>query len=496
MLCSRCVTPSAGDHDFGNILAADWEYVPNYKVPLIRTQNSEIDSSPQNFVPAQVLKIRLAGFKYTLVREGAKLQRSIQGAQDAYPENYTLKNPESRGDDFFVTSLLNGFSPALPTKDESSKYHVRYNLDNYDWDGVHQSPSVHLTLEKDADEELIPIKIEYRLRDVSAISSAESRFSPWVSVTPQSDHRKWEKAKEYFRIAEFIDGQVKGHLGRGHINVGQYAIALYRNLQKSPILKLLHPHLKGVSAINTFGKEIIFGDSGVLALSPLTGESLIAAISDDLGQCDWSGWTPRAAISQHPQHVYAKIQKIYWEIIHSHIDHFFDLYEEKIKLDWKEIYHFSEDLVRHSVPFKAAALPDGESWYNDNEFSDRQDDGKAISWITQVTKDPSEEDVQNLKQVCAYAIYHATMWHDWRNDSQKKYAGEVEYARLSVDYSVEDTAFQLFIVNILTEVRHGYILKNEEGDIPSELILRLKERMKDFQALGYDIRDLRSRLNI
>lgn len=285
-------------------------------------------------------------------------------------------------------------------------------------------------------------------------------------------------------------------MGRGHLNVGQYAIALYRNLQKSPILKLLHPHLKSVSAINTFGKEIIFGDNGVLALSPLTGDSLISVMKDDLGQCDWKNWSPRTEITQSPRHVYATIQKIYWEIIIAHIEHFFALYEEKIKLDWKEIYYFSQDLVAHSVPFVAPSIHDGERWYSDEELSNRATAGMAVSSITQVRQNPTDKDIRNLKQACAYAIYHATMWHDWRNDSQAKYAGEVDYARLSVDYSVDDTAFQLFIVNVLTEVRHGYLLKNEEGDIPSEFILLLKEKMEVFRSLGYDIRDLRSRLNI
>ena len=304
-----------------------------------------------------------------------------------------------------------------------------------------------------------------------------------------------KKPKNIISIAEFIDGQVKGHLGRAHLNTGQYAIALYRNIQKSPILPLLHPHLKSVSAINTFGKGVIFGKAGVLVISPLNVDSLVTCMRDDLGHCDWKNWSPRKEVS--PQHSYARIQKIYWDVVTEYVDSYFDLHMDKIKKDWKEIYYFSQDLVAHSVPYRTELSFDGETWADENEISaSRPSNEGSISSITEVMSNPSEGDVEKLKQACCYSIYHATIWHAWRNDNQKNYGGEIDYVRLAIDYNVDEAAFHLYIVNLLVNVKYGYISKNEDEDIPSSFIHLLKKALPEFEKQGYDPRDIRSRINI
>ena len=109
---------------------------------------------------------------------------------------------------------------------------------------------------------------------------------------------------------------------------------------------------------------------------------------------------------------------------------------------------------------------------------------------------PTNEEIEQLKQACRYAIYHATIWHDWRNDNQRNYSGEVAYARLAIDYSAADAAFQLFVVNLLVDIKYGYLSKNEDEDIPGNFVHLLKLRLAKFEAEGYDLRDLRSRVNI
>ncbi|MGB7413032.1 MAG: lipoxygenase family protein, partial [Thermosynechococcaceae cyanobacterium] len=489
----------ANDFDFQDILIADWEYDPAFKIPLIRSEGAGISSSPQNFVPPQTRKILLHAATLGLVRATASRRSSIKGAQETFPDNLTIDKEEqdpgsSRSDEFFVDAVLNGFAPALMTEGPVGTYHVRYNLDQYVCDDKHQAPSVHMTLRKNSAGALMPEQIEYQIREKG---SNPAVFGPTIIAKSAEGGPQWEAAKAYFRIAEFIDGQVKGHLGRAHINTGQYAIALYRNLQKSPILRLLHPHLKGVSAINTFGKGIIFGNEGILVLSPLTETSLIDAMRDDLGQCNWKGWSPRSEITATGQHYYAKIQHLYWDLIKEYINHFFSIHETKIKLDWKEIYTFSQDLVEHSVPFFSYPLEPGETWYDESEINvESFDTNHAISAITQVRTNPSARDIENLKQVCAYAIYHATIWHAWRNDNQANYGGEIDYARLALDYEVDEAAFQLFIVNILVQVKHGYLTKNEENDIPAKFVALLKDQAETFKGAGYDVRKIRSRINI
>ena len=486
------------DYDFGTIEIAGWEYDPKYSVPLVLSDGSGLTSSPQNFELPQSAKILLHGAKLGIQQKLAETKDSIAEVQCLFTDSMTERMEKkdkgsSRSDSFLVDSVLNGFNPAKLSYNSSDQtYHVRYNIDDYQVDDLHQSPSVHLELKKALNGDLTLERISYRVRNKGA---NPAQFGPEISVTPSDDPAAWETAKEYYRIAEFIDGQVKGHLGRSHLNVGQYSIALYRNIQKSPVLQLLHPHLKSVSAINTFGKEVIFGATGILVKSPLTLESLVVCMHDDLGGCDWNSWSPRAEVS--PQHNYAKVQQLYWSIVTEHVETFFEINLDKITKDWKEIYYFSEDLVEHSVPFVTTPACAGEEWHDSNEISDPRPAGeKSITAITNTKSNPSSDDIARLKQACCYAIYHATIWHDWRNDNQLNYGGEVDYARLAIDYTVEEAAFQLFIVNLLVDVKYGYLSKNEDEEIPRNFIHLLKKSLPKFEALGYDLTDLRSRINI
>ena len=490
----------SSDFDFQLVEIAGWEYDDDKTIPLVYSPDAGFTSSPQNFVFAQTAKLGIQGFLLKRRQKKAAKQATLAAAQNEFEPNKTINmekaNPGStRTDGFFMNALLNGFAPAHPTHNrDDDTYHVRYNIDDYLVDhkaNKHEAPSVHLTLERSGSD-LVPKSIEYQVR---VAGSNPPKYKLATTATPGSD-AAWEQAKFYFRIAELIDGQVKGHLGRGHINVGQYAIAFYRNIQKSPIMKLLHPHLKGVSAINTLGKDIIFGADGILSLSPLTTDSLKQVMRDDLGQCDWKEWSPRKSLS--PKHTYAEIQKRYWNHLVSHVDSFFQTHGPKIVRDWTEVFHMSEDLVDHSVPFVSPSLATGEEWYDQNEIS--SDHGtrgaKAISLITSSQTGPSTAEVDNLKQMCAYIIYHATIWHDWRNDGQNDYAGELEYARLSINYTPVEAALQLLVVNLLVKVKHGYITRNEEGDIPAGLVERLRDDRNWFNNLDYDVRNLRSRINI
>lgn len=489
-------TNVTGDYDFGVIKLFDWEYDSSFRVPLVRAMGSGVGASPQNFVPSQFRKLLLTSAYFTVKRLIANSCLTIAEAQKIFPPNLTInmeKNQpgSSRNDQFLIKAILNGFNPAMLTKDPTGAYHIRYNLDQYEWDPDHQSASVHMTLNKDFQGNLVPVKIEYKIRQKG---SNPAIFGPSEVATADQGGLAWDTAKQHFRIAEFIDGEIKGHLGRSHLNVGQYAIALYRNFQKSPLFKLLHPHLKGVSAINTAGRGVIFGSEGALAIAPLTDASLIEAMRDDLGQCNWKGWSPRREVDK--QHTYAKIQKLYWDLLHEYIDRFFLIYGDKIKLDWKEVYYFSQDLVEHSVPFYQYPLEPGETWYDDSEINGGGSNGQAISAITEVKTDPPSQDIENLKQACAYMIYHGTLWHAWRNDRQVDYGGEIDYARFAIDYEVSEASFQLFIVHLLVGVKHGYLTKNEENDIPREFVALLKAAAPSFQDVGYDVRDIRSRINI
>ena len=122
---------------------------------------------------------------------------------------------------------------------------------------------------------------------------------------------------------------------------------------------------------------------------------------------------------------------------------------------------------------------------------------------------PNETDIQNLKELCRYVIYHITLWHSWVNDSQADEGGEIFYSSLALrngSFGSEDdpniappileTTNLIYMVNVLTAIKYGYILKNEDDDIPEEFRNTLSSYKDQFADLNYDIGNIRALINI
>lgn len=487
-------------YDCGFIPIPLWEYQPGSRLPQI--MRNALIASPQPFVPAQLNALvltsaRLGPLNAQHMAPDTSVAQVQQDYDAALGKNLTTRLEEeaaggSRGDEFFTYAVLNGFNPAVPTRDPEGRFHVRYAFDDYEFDGTRTAPNVHLILEGD-ENGLQPVSIEYAIRDKAAVNPDDLSFEDSVLSMPGDAH--WDTAKSYFRIAEFLQGQALGHLGRGHLNVGQYAIAFYRNIQHNPVFRLLHPHLKGVTAINDKGNGIIFGDTGILAQqSPMVADAVAQYMEDDLGSCNWKGWQPREPLGSF--HRYAAVGKLYWDLLQDYVANFFAENASAIADNWDEIFHFSQNLVTRSVTLKLQEVPAGDAWYDDGEISEPGDDGHALSAVTTTSGNPAEADLANLAQVCAYVIFHATYWHCWRNDNQVNYGGEIDYARLALTYNGFDASRQLLVTHSLVSVRHGFLTRNEDGDIPATLIRMLEDEAQAFADVGYDIDAFRSRINI
>ncbi|MBS9384406.1 MAG: hypothetical protein HEQ24_09255 [Dolichospermum sp. BR01] len=52
------------------------------------------------------------------------------------------------------------------------------------------------------------------------------------------------------------------------------------------------------------------------------------------------------------------------------------------------------------------------------------------------------------------------------------------------------------MVNVLTAIKYGYILKNEDDDIPEELRKILAGYKQKFADLDYEIGNIRSLINV
>ncbi len=54
----------------------------------------------------------------------------------------------------------------------------------------------------------------------------------------------------------------------------------------------------------------------------------------------------------------------------------------------------------------------------------------------------------------------------------------------------------LYMVNVLTAIKYGYIVKNEDDDIPEAIRTILSSYKSQFAAIGYDISNIRSLINV
>jgi hypothetical protein len=52
------------------------------------------------------------------------------------------------------------------------------------------------------------------------------------------------------------------------------------------------------------------------------------------------------------------------------------------------------------------------------------------------------------------------------------------------------------MVNVLTAIKYGYILKNEDDDIPEKFRTTLASYKQKFADLGYDVGNIRALINV
>ena len=109
---------------------------------------------------------------------------------------------------------------------------------------------------------------------------------------------------------------------------------------------------------------------------------------------------------------------------------------------------------------------------------------------------PDTEALADLASAGRFAIFHATFWHSWINDTSDALEPHyTQYAPVS-----ESTAKELtdhISVNLcLSQTRYGLVLANEDGDVPPTFRQAILDRADALRAQGFEPRKLRSRINI
>ncbi len=535
----RCIGSARGPRNFsgaimnfGKLHVNHWEYNLGFPFPSVLRLCPKI-WRPQMFSLKYIWYLIRTNWRTVastvwllLVDRVSRSGPSLDRIQRGFSTNLTVMlGPTSREDEFFVYRILNGFNPAMLRKVEGryDEFYAEVDWFGYEGDLVHDVTNAKAFFKKvDGKLEATQIQLYFR----SGRTALEAPYTGPIYVAQPNcqgnDEVLWQQAKRVFRCAWLGAGEMDTHLCMAHLNVEQYAIAAFRNLERSPVTCLLFPHLKDVVTINFLGASLIFGTKGVLSTnSPLTTDASWNRLEKQLGRLDWSNWTPRSPL--YDGHTYAKAANLFWTALNHYIEAFFQRHKNTVIEHWHEVHRFSNDLVNHSVEYTKPSKQEGQLYCtNEGNRSDSQREHtaglvRAVRSITSTAVNPGDSDLENLKQVCRYIIFHATLFHTWTNDLQITDGGEIRYATLGLrggsmgeegDPKIlprkVECIKQTAMARLLAINKRGTIMRDEDKDIPSEFRKQLELIRDDYRGLANEFEDpktfnigyIRSRINI
>jgi len=513
-------------YNFGTRTVPYWLYKPGSL--FARLFFSELEGTPDDYSVGRTLNGYDAASglvpikaKHVITNTLNPNEPTLQEIQAAYPPNLTInldreKPGYTRSDEYFVLRVLNGMNPSLLKRNKNNPNQLKatFNWDAYEKDDNHDLNNVEAFFEL-KDDKLVVTAITVQSRYPDSFAPHSALKDP-VTYTP-ADGDKWSQAKRIFRTNSFFAAEMTEHYIKAHLQMEQYTIASFRNLRKNPVRLLLYPHVKSLVNINQRADEVLVSPTVGLVTTngPLTPASVVQVCKEQIASFDWKGWKPRQPL--YEGHTFAKIANLYWQVLTESIDAFFQNHQQEIVAEWAEIHRLSDDIVEHSVAYQP--LPesnDGDyEWYDRNELDKPEIPRTTINGTVKATRpittsdQPSAADIENLKEFIRYVVFHITFWHSWVNDAQADEGGEIFYNSLALrggSFGNEDdpaiapnileTTNLIYMVNVLTAIKYGYILKNEDDDVVLELRTALANYKKEFADLGYNVGNIRALINV
>jgi len=506
--------------DAGDIAITYWAYRTDFVLP--RTARGPDGQYPQpsakglcDELDRYKLRFGIHAAKHLALHALDSSLPAIKDIQADYPPSLTMQVDAkyagtSRSDDWLGDRVLNGFNPCRLGRDRSdpSLLRLKWEWGDVPCDGVHDLCDVDASFRPG--NRLLPTRITLRMRRAQADGTWAPPADP-MTFTPD-DGSRWFEAKRVFRVHYFLSAELDVHSVEAHLRVEQYAVPAFRHLRLNPIRHLLLPHVRGVANTNGAADRTAWGGAidEQSAMKLAQNEARFARLS---GSMDWTGWRPREPLSE--QHRYAHCARLYWDLLVEYVDAFFAENAAGIEEQWLEVRRYSDDLVAHSVPYVPLAEDPDIEVLDRNELDDPSlprvtVDGtlRAVRPIT-TTDTPADGDIDKLKQLCRYVLFHGTFFHAWAHDKQYDDAGEITYASLglrngslgpedddSIGPAPDEATKGLITIAVGCAVKWGYILKNEDADVPPRLREMLAARAPDFARHDVDVHDIRSRINI
>jgi len=519
-----------------------WEYRHDSRTPRVVIRDHDIDA-PQYYAKKrtdafvdQIIPIELTRIKHIAKLKVNPEALTITSINDDYPINLTRWLEErypgfTRSDEYFGTRMMNGMNRGafLQDKENPNHYWMKYfGIYGYEKNEIYALPTCEIKFKLEEHGYAIPIEIHL----TGQLNAFEKNpFSK--KIIKQGDGAIWDAAKRLARCCGTFTTEVDEHFTGTHLLTEQFAVAAYRNLRINPLAFLLFPHLKEVVLINHTADGFLLTDF-IPNASAITLDGILDRTVDILGMQDWKNWSPMEPISE--AHSCAKADQLFWEVTSDYVEWFFESHEKGVKEHWLEVYRFSEDLMNHSVKVFSSnidkslltkqerdLLEDKLEYYNfrygfDPNVPREERDGelKVISPITkaEVFEEGMEQDWENLKAFCKYAIMTASYMHTWINEHQYDELGEVLYncgglrfgdkergvlgpeSDMSIAPDLSTANNGLMFANILSRTEYGFIVKNEENDIHPQFVRMLDAKRKEFESYGVDISTIESRTNI
>lgn len=516
----------AGRSDVGNVMVSYWPYRSDAPTPRAGVID-EKGKLPQSYTKGYMHTLEMAIAKSIPTQLGMKGRLALHDkmgladVQKHYPPALTMKvdekakNRRSRSGAWLADQLLNGFDIELHVgRDADDPKRLRTRIQ---WD---------LTASKIGepafDVTQVDVVMEDRGGELCATRIRLEIFSPdgqggflsprRVDVKPGDSD--WEAAKRAVRCQYLLHGGIDGHIGGSHFQTEQATVAVYRNLRRNPVRRVLTPHLQEIVAQDHDVDGFAWGPTGILvSQSGLKTTDLVARFQQLARRRCWSTFSPRTAL--HATHRYAKAGALFWDLLTQHLTSFFAEQKASIVEQWPEVLRMSDDLVRNSLPYRSQpddphVVPADRNELDHPGIARATVDGvvRSVRPIT-TSATPSPEDMDRLLQFCRYVIYEATFNHSWTHDGQTDASGELGYAVFGLRGGslgaeddpainpppamlVESLAFN----SLGASARYGLLLADEERDVPPRLKQLLLTHKEDFAALGVDVGLIRSRINI
>lgn len=348
---------------------------------------------------------------------------------------------------WLVDRLLNGMSPAALVNVGGGEVEARMSFRDLAFAPVATTrakpyvlPDVAVRIGHDATGEAALTQIRLAYRD------ATGTYATPIVVTRADPPWRWFRAARAAASANFLAGQLDQHIARGHLVPEVVAVALDRAGVSGthPVRRILGPRIAEIPGVNFAADGGIWGPDGVLSLcSPLTSDGLAKRMRDRLAGLDWRGYRPPSR-SFAPSHHAPPALSGYWsDVVVPYVADALATLGGGLDAWWEANAAWTRQTralfeALHGVPLPftpwdgAVAFDTSGAWVDDAEFATGRAAGPT--WSPLDEGDPKAD----VRQLCAFVIYHSTLAHTWANVRQTTDAGDPDFAVICLAARVDD----------------------------------------------------------